>query len=285
MIRQWNPCGGTADFIGTLYHNVLDRDPESQEVIDFHTKVAYNTGLVNTVVGFFNSIEYRIKSIPTEETVKKLYRSILNREPGVAEVDHHTQEITRGRSMEDAVRVFVQSHEYSERVQHGLSLHPRPDLTFDFIITLYQNILDRDPENQAVIYFHSEVAKDRGLRMAVTGFFTSDEYRAKDLSTPETVKKLYRAILGREPDTWEVEHHAQEINRGRSLEDAVRVFVDSPEYHTRTRKELVPLGASTGVFESKRAAGSTAKHSSGRYHFGSRISFGPGLGISLMIPF
>ncbi|KAJ7302022.1 hypothetical protein DFH08DRAFT_827019 [Mycena albidolilacea] len=163
---------GTADFIGTLYHNVHDRDPEGQQVIDFHTKVAYNTGLVNTVVGFFNSIEYRIKSIPTEETVKKLYCSILNREPGVAEVDHHTQEITRGRSMKDARKGAARA-----------VIAPRPDLTFDFIITLYQNILDRDPENQAVIYFHSEVAKDRGLRMAVTGFFTSDEYRAKDLST------------------------------------------------------------------------------------------------------
>ncbi|KAJ7212383.1 hypothetical protein C8J57DRAFT_1733148 [Mycena rebaudengoi] len=228
MIRQWNPSGGTADFIATLYHNVLDRDPESQEVIDFHTKVAYNSGLGNTVVGFFNSIEYHAKSIPTEETVKKLYRSILNREPGVAEVDHHTQEITRGRSMEDAPKSAARG-----------VIAPRPDLTFDFIITLYQNILDRDPENQAVIDFHSEVAKDRGLRTAVTGFFTSDEYRVKDLSTAETVKKLYCAVLGREPDTWEVEHHAQEMYRGRSLEDAVRVFVDGPEYHKRAQKGML----------------------------------------------
>ncbi|KAJ7806201.1 hypothetical protein B0H14DRAFT_3768692 [Mycena olivaceomarginata] len=202
MIRQWNPSGDTAGFISTLYHNVLDRDPESQEVIDFHTKSAYNSGLRNTVVGFFNSPEYRAKGIPTEETVKKLYRSILHREPCVTEVDHHAQEITRGRSMEDAVRVFVESPEYSERAGRGLSPRARPDRTYDFITTLYQNILDREPENQAVIDFHSGVARDHGLRTAVIGFFTSPEYRAKDLSTAETVKKLYRSILGREPDAW-----------------------------------------------------------------------------------
>ncbi|KAJ7731862.1 hypothetical protein B0H16DRAFT_1468862 [Mycena metata] len=214
MITQWNPSGRTPDFIRTLYRNILDRDPESQEVIDFHTRSAYNSGLCNTIVGFFNSIEYRAKSIPTEETVKKLYRSILNREPEAAGADYHAQQIARGRSMEDVVYGFVESPEYSHRVQQGLALRLQPDVTFDFITTLYQNVLDRDPENQAVVDFHCGVAKNRGLHMAVTGFFTSDEYRAKDLSTVETVKKLYRSILGREPDTWEVEHHAQEIYRG-----------------------------------------------------------------------
>lgn len=240
MITQWNPSGGTPDFIRTLYHNILDRNPESQDVVDFHTKVAYNSGLRNAVLGFFSSVEYRAKSLPTEETVKKLYRSILNREPNGEEVAHHVQEIIRGRSMEEAVRVFVDSPEYNQRVQHRSSLHPRPDRMQDFVTTLYQNILDRDPESQGVIDHHSEAGKYHGLCTAITGFFTSPEYRAKSLSTEETVKKLYRSILGREPNAEEVDHHVQEINRGRSIDDAVRIFVESPEYHTRTQKGLVP---------------------------------------------
>ncbi|KAJ7826402.1 hypothetical protein B0H14DRAFT_3722570 [Mycena olivaceomarginata] len=199
MIMHWNPSGRTPDFIRTLYRNVLDRDPESQEVVDLHTRSAYNSGLCTTVGGFFNSIEYRAKSIPTEETVKKLYRSILNREPEGEGADYHARQIARGRT--------------------------------SWIVT---------PETQAVVDSHCAVADERGLHTAIAGFFTSREYRAKGLSTAETVKKLYSSILGREPDTGGAEYHAQRLDSGRSLEDTVRTFVDSPEYHARAQKGLIP---------------------------------------------
>jgi hypothetical protein len=127
-IAVWDPTGGIPDFIRTLYLNVLDRDPESQEVIDYHTMIAHNRGLAVAIDGFFNSPEYHAKKLSTEVTVKKLYRSILGREPESDGMEYHIQEINQGRSVSDAVHIFVGCPEYTRRVRGGLAPRPEPAL-------------------------------------------------------------------------------------------------------------------------------------------------------------
>ncbi|KDQ11642.1 hypothetical protein BOTBODRAFT_35093 [Botryobasidium botryosum FD-172 SS1] len=229
-----------ADFIRNLYQNVLDRGAESQEVVDGHTRIAYDSGLVAAINGFFGSPEYRSKNHPVEETVKRLYRSILGREAEPSGLEHHVYEMNRGRSLETTIHVFIDSPEYRLRVQRGVVPDPQPNRVADFVKTLYRNILDRPAESWAVIAHHTNAVHERGLAAAIFGFFGSPEYRAKNLSTEETVKKLYRSILGREAEAGGLEHHVREINGGRSLETAVHVFVDSPEYRARARRGLVP---------------------------------------------
>jgi hypothetical protein len=109
-----------------LYLNVLDRDPESQEVIDHHTMAVHDCGLAVAIDGFFTSHEYHAKKLSTEVTVKKLYRSILGREPEADGMEHHIQEMSQGRSVSDAVHVFVDGPEYTQRVQEGLAPSPEP---------------------------------------------------------------------------------------------------------------------------------------------------------------
>jgi len=49
----------------------------TQEVIDYHTKAAYDLGLATVIAGFFQLPEYCAKNLSINETAKKLYHSIL----------------------------------------------------------------------------------------------------------------------------------------------------------------------------------------------------------------
>jgi hypothetical protein len=224
MIAQWAPSTGVPGFVTTLYDNILDREPESQDAIERHSKHAYVHGLVDVEIGFFESEEYRSKTRSVDETVTRLYGSIMGRVPGSWEVQHQVGELARGGSIHSAVVGFMQSTEYSVRC--GLAPHPRPNRMQDFIMRLYVTILDRNPENPEVIASHANSAHAEGLVPVINHFIESPEYCAKQISRYETIHKLYRAILSREPDIREVENRIGEMDRGRNLSKVVRLMVE-----------------------------------------------------------
>ncbi|KDR71936.1 hypothetical protein GALMADRAFT_213432 [Galerina marginata CBS 339.88] len=75
----WVPSGGIEDFIRTLYQNILDRDPESQTVVNLWTGQTYRHGLAYTISGFFMSDEYTGRALPKEVTAEKFYLAVLGR--------------------------------------------------------------------------------------------------------------------------------------------------------------------------------------------------------------
>lgn len=110
-----------------------------------------------------------------------------------------------------------------------------------FIGTLYWNILDREAENEEAIRFHSQNAFNNGLIDAITGFFDSPEYKARSHSARETVKRLYRSILGRESSEDGLGGHAPMVPvDGGSMKAIVHSFVSSPEYTERFMAALAP---------------------------------------------
>lgn len=110
----------------------------------------------------------------------------------------------------------------------------------DFMRTLYQNILDRDPESHAAIEGWTREVYARGLAYAVGGFFTSIEYTAKGVSTEATVDKFYLSVLGRHPEAEGRAHWTEEIRRGMSLWTVAEKLVGSEEYRRRVAAEQAP---------------------------------------------
>jgi hypothetical protein len=118
----------------------------------------------------------------------------------------------------------------------------------DFIKTLYLNVLDRHPENQAVVDHWTNKAYSVGLAPTIAGFFESNEYRAKNLSPEDTVGKLYAAILARAPEPDGKAYYVRRLNRQRmSMEDVVRDFLGSAEYRWRVRNGFAPHPGSYGT--------------------------------------
>ena len=72
----------------------------------------------------------------------------------------------------------------------------------DFIKTLYQNILSRDPlpEDHPNIDHWMNHTRFHGIASTISSFFTSDEFKAKNFPQGVVVDKLYRSILGPKAD-------------------------------------------------------------------------------------
>lgn len=126
MIYHWNSQagGGMPDFVKTLYQNILDRDPESQAVIDGWTNHAHHHGITETIGGFFNSDEFKAKYFPHEIIVDKLYCSILGCEPEAGGMNYWLGRIENGDVMQTIVNDFIGSAEFQQKVQDNTIPHP-----------------------------------------------------------------------------------------------------------------------------------------------------------------
>jgi Domain of unknown function (DUF4214) len=113
----------------------------------------------------------------------------------------------------------------------------------DFIKTLYQNILDRDPENQGVIDGWTNHALFHGIAATIGGFFTSDEFKAKNLPQEIVVDKLYRSILGCEGDPEGKNFWLSRFRCGDAIQIVITEFVGSPDYRQKAQNNIVPQPA------------------------------------------
>ena len=110
----------------------------------------------------------------------------------------------------------------------------------DFVRTLYQNILDRDPESQAAINYWMDYTHSHGIALTIGGFFTSNEFKARGLPIEVVVDKLYRAILGCEAEAEGKNYWLDRFRRGDGMQVIVNDFVGSREYRQKVQDNLVP---------------------------------------------
>lgn len=122
-IRFWHSTCGLPEFIRTLYHNILDRDPESKEVVEWWTTHSTSLGLASTLNGFFTSHEFIAKNHPPEAIVDRLHRSILGREAGV-EGQKYWQGKLSSETMEVIIAGFLDSSEYRGKIQNATAPDP-----------------------------------------------------------------------------------------------------------------------------------------------------------------
>jgi hypothetical protein len=110
----------------------------------------------------------------------------------------------------------------------------------DFVKTVYQNILDRDPESQAVIYGWTNHAHSNGIAETIWGFFNSDEFKAKNSPHEIIVDKLYRSILGREAEEEGKNYWLGRIGNGDAMQTIVNDFIGSDEFRQKVQDNSVP---------------------------------------------
>ena len=246
VIHQWNPQGGSKDFVKTLYENVLDREPESQGVIDGWAANSDKNGLASTLKGFFNSPEYQGKNHSVEETVEKLYGSILGRQSDAGGKAFWVDQIKSGKmSLDQVIDGFVGSDEYKGDVAAGNKPNPAPvpppirqwsksASKESMVTTFYQNILGRDPENGGVVNGWAANTIQHGIASTAKGFFNSAEYQGQGHSVEETVEKLYGSLLGRQSDAGGKAFWVDQIKSGKmNLDQVIDGFVASDEFKAK----------------------------------------------------
>ena len=114
----------------------------------------------------------------------------------------------------------------------------------DFIKTLYQNILSRDPfpEDHPNIDHWMNHTHFHGIASTISGFFTGDEFKDKNFKFPQEVivDKLYRSILGRE-GRWDGKNYwIDRLRHGDTVQTIVSDCIESEEYKQKAQAGIVP---------------------------------------------
>lgn len=108
------------------------------------------------------------------------------------------------------------------------------DGTDDFAKTLYQNILNRDPEEAVRSGWTTYSASN------IIHFFISEEFHRKRLSHEDVVDRLYRTILGRECRDNEKTDQVARLTNGIEISVIVIGLVRSDEYRQRVELGSAP---------------------------------------------
>ena len=119
----------------------------------------------------------------------------------------------------------------------------------DFVKTLYQNILSRDPHNEGLSHW-TDHTRFFNIASTISGFFTSDGFQAKHLSREDIVDKLYRSILGRECRGDERTDQVIRLRDGVSICTIINDLVESVEYRQKAQLGVVP-SSDASVYRTK----------------------------------
>ena len=105
---------------------------------------------------------------------------------------------------------------------------------------MYHNVLSREVRSDDSIDSWTNHARFNGVASTISGFFTCDEFQAKNLPQEVIVDKLYRSILGREGQDDEKSNWHDRLARGDSIQMIINDCVESAEYGEKARAGTVP---------------------------------------------
>ena len=168
----------------------------------------------------------------------RLYRATLGREPDVAGFESWSNALGHGMSVEAAASQFLASTEFQ-------SSYGALDNT-QFVTRLYQNVLGRSPDAGGLSEWVRALNAGTSRASVVVGFSDSTEFKSNtsiDVDAFATSKmsnehqgqiyRLYRATLGREPDSGGFLNWMNALDTGaQSLKTVVAGFVGSTEFQS-----------------------------------------------------
>ncbi len=163
-----------SEFVELIYQNVLDRSPDSQGRQDWTSRL--DAGMERGVVmeHFSQSNEFQgnteAKLLEHEERgdIGRLYRAFFVRKPDTQGLHEW---INRDLPLAEVAEHFVESQEF--RTRYGSISNA------DFVELIYQNVLDRAPDEQGRAAWNSRLDEGWTRGQVMIGFSNSPEFRNK----------------------------------------------------------------------------------------------------------
>lgn len=235
---------GVGGFVERLYTVAMEResDPKGKEYWVQAIKMDGMSG-ADVALRFLLSEEFLGKDKSTDEFLQTLYRTFFDRVGEEGGMKYWAGEMTSGRKTKtDVIYGFINSEEWaniclSYGIKSGTSVKPTITITpnqniKDFAERLYTTCLNRDSDKEGLNYWANELANLRKSGSAVAkDFFFSDEFKGFKLSDEEYVSRLYKTIMGREPEADGFNYWIAEMKSGKkNREDVFEGFACSAEW-------------------------------------------------------
>lgn len=236
----------------------LDLDPDLYEVtpvsisddgltIRYTAEQLCPTGFCVLEPAYFGEFELlpvaEVTRGPAEDQILRLYRAVFGRIPDASGFEFWMDQYRNGRPLVEIAAEFAASDEFIERY----GANPSDE---ELIEALYQNVLGRAADSEGLAFWLAERADGTTTAQMLVSFADSSENLDRTATRqPITVGegrvlRLYRAVLGREPDTGGLLFWLGEYNTGIELTEMARLFTGQDEYRdlygtSPTNAELV----------------------------------------------
>ncbi|MCR4649543.1 MAG: InlB B-repeat-containing protein [Lachnospiraceae bacterium] len=112
-----------------------------------------------------------------------------------------------------------------------------------FVERFYTIILERPAEAEGLENWTNKlINKEATGAQVAAGFINSDEFQKKKMTDEEYVTKLYRAFFDREPDKGGYDGWLRELKNGKSRDEVLRGFINSPEFNDLCKQYGIDAG-------------------------------------------
>ncbi|MCR4650017.1 MAG: DUF4214 domain-containing protein [Lachnospiraceae bacterium] len=113
-----------------------------------------------------------------------------------------------------------------------------------FVERFYTTILDRPAEVAGLNDWTNRLISKQATGADVAaGFINSGEFQKKKMNDEEYVTRLYRAFFDREPDQEGYNNWLRELKNGKTRDDVLRGFINSPEFNNLCKKYGINTGS------------------------------------------
>jgi uncharacterized protein DUF4214 len=187
-------------FVEGLFTEVLGRAPDRQGLEAWASFLVGNCnvgGVQQVAAAFYDSGEFRMtRPLALAELVRTLYVTYLRRQAEPAELAAWSNALRQVR-MAIALDGFVASREFQ-----GLLPDPTNRTAVTALVTrFYSEVLGSTPDQAGLNAWVDRIVSTRSFNDLAIDFLTSAEFEAKPQTFRDYITTLFRAFLGRSPDT------------------------------------------------------------------------------------
>ena len=166
-----------------------------------------------------------------EKMVRRAFQDSVNRAPSEDELAHYRQLVMENDWSEKRICDTLKAGGNGQTIAHTVSVEEARKLVRE----AYRQVLSREPDASGLDEFVGRVRKDGWTAEKVMAALRQSA-EARGTQATEIVKRVYRDVLGREPDASGLEAFRQRILRdGWTEEKLRRALMNSDEYRGKHR--------------------------------------------------
>ena len=239
-------------FIYRLYWTCLNREAD-QQGLDYWLNQVDNGNIkgIGLAKEFIFSKEFISKNYCNEHFVRKLYEALMNRFPDNNGREYWTAALDNGTKREELLNKFASCAEYRELCKEaGIELGTKINIPkygtqsydfcpncgkqsklMEFVDRMYRDCLNRRSDKGGLVYWSKGLAERTiTAKKLLVFFFLSAEVKSKNLPNREYVRRIYKAMLNREPDVNGSNYWTNRLDKGDSPATIINGFINSKEF-------------------------------------------------------
>jgi len=163
-------------------------------------------------------------ALRAEEIVRSVYAALLKREPDAQALGTYGAHLKKTKDLSGLLSTIAQSQEH----WHTLLAARATEL----VCGVYEALLDRQPEAQALNAYAAQLKDDRGLSRILSAIAHSQEHweTLLALRAKELVRGVYEALLNRAPDEQALNAYGTQLKECKSLAPLLSTVAHSQEH-------------------------------------------------------